>query len=235
MVSLKEFVATAKERGLSKSEIISGLKEKGYSDKDIQEAFGYSQEKSKIKYSDEVKNFEKIKMLFFEPNGFFKKVREKTIINSLVTYVIISLIVAAISFGFRSILGGIVGGIFSSYLIGGQGVILSLILPILGIVSTFIYAGAAHIVIIILKGEGNFIDSYNAVTYSFVAGIILSIIPIVGFLGYIYSVVLMVFGLSEYHKISKGKAVAAAITPIIFVIVLLIILIFYFLVRIRLF
>jgi hypothetical protein len=48
------------------------------------------------------------------------------------------------------------------------------------------------------------------------------IVPYIGFLGSIYSVVLMVFGVSTYHKVSKGKAVFPVLLPAIIGFILLV-------------
>ena len=75
-----------------------------------------------------------------------------------------------------------------------------------------------------MKGSGSYTDTYNVIAYSLVPYAILSIVPLIGFLSFIYSIILMTIGFAKYHNISKGKAVTAAIIPLVIVLVLLIIL-----------
>jgi len=52
--------------------------------------------------------------------------------------------------------------------------------------------------------------------------LILSVVPMVGFLAIIYSIILMIIGLSKVHNLSKGKAALACLLPAVLVIGLLI-------------
>jgi hypothetical protein len=237
MVSLKEFVKLAKEKGLSKIEITSELRKKGYSDDEITEAFGNSitSKTNKSKDTSDIEPLEKIKMLFLEPSGFFSRVRDETISRSLILYTIISLIMIFIRYGLIFALGqlgsnyrysGILGGgLFGLFGIYSYAFIIFFFVG--GIILTFVYSGIVHLTAKIAGGEGGFVDSYNAVTYSLIVSSILSIIPVIGMLAFIYSIVLAVFGISEYHKISKGKAVTAVLSPLIIFVCIILILLFF--------
>jgi len=229
-MELKEFVKLAKEKGLSKNEITSEFRKKGYSDNEINEAFG---EKiiNKTNRLNQTKTFEKepidkIKMLFLEPSEFFRSVKDETITNSLVLYVIIGLIIILTSYGLGFVFQYLnLNYLYSGNLIGGGFGIASYVL---GIIFTFIYSGIVHLTAKIAGGEGRFVDSYNAVTYSLIISSILLIIPIIGFLGFIYSIILAVFGISEYHKVSKGKAVIIVLSPIILLVVFIVFILIIF-------
>jgi hypothetical protein len=223
-MDLKDYVNKAKEKGYSKEEIINLLTKKGYSNYEIQDAFGNSK-KIVNKNNDfiEIPFFEKIKLMFSDPRGIFENFRDKTIIKSLVMYASVALVFVILAYFVSSLMGGIIYKSRMSYL--GYSFAISFGLYIFSIIATFIVSGLTHIAIKLYKGEGNFTDTYNVVTYSMVPAAILSIIPFFGFIGYIYALVLIVFGFSVYHKISYGKAVVAALMPLIIVVIIIILIV----------
>ena len=97
------------------------------------------------------------------------------------------------------------------------------------IVALFIYTGIIHFIIKLMGGSGRYSDTFNAGTYSLIPFIIISIIPIIGFISIIYSIVLMTIGLAEYHGISKTKACITALLPVLVVVIIFVLFIFYFL------
>ena len=168
--------------------------------------------------------WDKIKYIFSDPNVFFEKVKlEQGIKNSLLMYAIVgaffSVISYAFSFGMMSMMSGGYGGL------GGFGFLYSA-LPFvmlgIGLIMTFAYSGLIHALIIAFKGEGTYSSSYNVYAYSMIPYLILSVVPMVGFLAIIYSIILMIIGLSKVHNISKGKAALACLLPAVLVIGLLI-------------
>lgn len=221
MSSLKEFVEKAKAQGYKKEDILQDLLKKGYTKEEIERAFG---KKSVVKTSSkELEITEKIKLLI-APKAFFSSVRENSIKNSLITYIISAVISGIISVSLTMIL--------SSYRILSLG-LFPIILLFISVIGTFVYSLIVHWVVKLMKGKGNFVDTYNACTYSLVPSVLLSVIPLIGFLAIIYSIILMTFGLSSYHNISKGKAVFAALIPLIISFVLVILLIIYLIFALR--
>jgi|TARA_Y100000310_G_C20642614_1_gene794810 hypothetical protein len=168
--------------------------------------------------------WDKIKYIFSDPNVFFEKVKlEQGIKNSLLMYAIVgaffSVISYAFSFGMMSMMSGGYGGL------GGFGFFYSAMPFIslgIGLIMTFLYSGLIHALIIAFKGEGTYSSSYNVYVYSMIPYLILSVVPMVGFLAIIYSIILMIIGLSKVHNISKGKAALACLLPAVLVIGLLI-------------
>ena len=130
-----------------------------------------------------------------------------------------SVISYAFSFGMMSMIGRGYGGL------GGFGFLYSA-LPFvilgIGLIMTFVYSGLIHALIIAFKGEGTYFSSYNVYTYSMIPYLILSVVPMVGFLAIIYSIILMIIGISKVHNISKEKAALACLLPAVVVIGLLI-------------
>ncbi len=227
MPSLKEFIAQAMEQGYTKEDLIPELIKKGYSRQEIAEAFSPHPASRKQNGTEILPVIEKIKLLFSHPTQFLQEVNENTIKPALIAYTLTALSAAILGIALIFIIGGFfLRGFFPLF---GIGFIFPLILFVFSVAGTFVYAGLSHSMIKLVKGKGTFTQTYNACTYSLIPAAILAIIPYIGWLSIIYSIVLMTFGFSEYHNISKGKAVVAALTPIILAFLILGFLILYLL------
>jgi len=229
-MDISKIISDAKERGYSKNEIVSLLIKKGYSKEEISQALGTK--KSSYKSQESISYTDKFKLLFSSPSGFFQSFKEDSIIESMKLYIFVLLIIFSIQYGLSLILSSFFRDIFGlSYIFGIFGIGFYISYFIASFIGTFIYAGIAHLTLILFKGEdsiGNYTDTYNVITYSLIPTIIiLSLIPIIGFLSFIYSIILITFGLSIYHKISKGKAVVAALMPIILAVIFIVLLLFF--------
>ncbi len=226
-MGLKEIIERALDKGISKSEIVEELLDKGYKKNEIDEAFGVKKVvRGTRRVNNEIGFFDKIKLLFSSPISFFQLVREGTIKHALLMYIFIGPIFTFLG-GVLLYSIGIFYGISSSFYYG-----FSLFYPFvafgISVGLTFAYAGISHLVIRGLGGEGDYVDTYNACTYSVIPALIITAIPYIGWLSIIYSIVLMTFGLSAYHNIVKGKAVIAVLVPIIIAVLLFGLLIAYF-------
>jgi hypothetical protein len=101
------------------------------------------------------------------------------------------------------------------------GLVMQVVLgPALVAVLLFVFAGITHLMLMLLGGahrdfEATFrVASYARATH--VLQIALGIIPVCGaLLVGIYSIVVAAIGLSEVHGISRGKAVAAILLPLL--------------------
>ena len=237
MTGLSDYISEATKKGFEKEEIIELLLKKGYSEKEINNAFNSMQKKTfAIKYTDEtVPYLEKIKLLFSKPKNFFEIIRENNIGQSIILFLIVSAIISALSFGISMLFSGIF--MYSALSMIGIGLSggFYLIALVIGFGLSFIFAGISHLLVKLFKGTGNYLDTYNVVIYSVIPAIILGLVPLLGFLSFIYSIVLMTFGFSAYHNISKGKAVASALLPILLLIILIICLFLFLLSNSRIF
>ena len=229
-MGIKEIICEAKRRGFSKSDIIDELERKGYSREEIDEAFfdgGKRKAREQIN-REKLSDFKKVGYLFSKPSEVFSSFYEETIVRALGLYAIIAVIVSLLGMGVLFILGGFFGGGDFGYSFFGFNFILIVILSGISIGGTFVYAGISHLVAKGVGGNGSFVDSYNVCTYSLIPCSIISfMVPYIGWLSIIYSIILMSFGLSEYHNISKGRAVIAALLPVIIVFVLFVLLFLY--------
>jgi len=216
-MGLKEIIDSGLKRGMGREEIIGILLEKGYSRNEIENAFGDKESVGPAVRKEEsgLNHMQKLGLLFSNPTEFFDKVKENSIKNSFLLYLLTLLVVMAISAIFAFFLGRIIGGASIFSVSSFIGLIFYPIMFGIGIVATFVYAGIVHLIIKMFHGKGNFVDTYNACAYSSIPASIISIVPFIGFLGIIYSIVLMSLGLSKYHEISKGKAAVSACIPIL--------------------
>ena len=234
MPSLTNYISEALKKGYSKNEIKNILLDKGYSQKEINSALNEMGPKKIELKESEIGYIDKIKLLFSSPGGFFSSIREPRIKDSLLLFIYVGLIVTFLSIGigylfsafsFRSL--GIMG-IFS----GGSGIFSSIYLLfffIFMIVGLFIYTGIMHFTINLMGGSGRYSDTFNACTYSLIPFLLISIIPIIGLISIIYSIILMTIGLANYHGVSKMKAAITALLPILIVGVIFVFFIIYLL------
>jgi len=166
---------------------------------------------------DKFTMLDKFGLIFSEPKNFFNKIKlEKNIGGAIGMYLLIAIIAGVAGSMFYSIMGPsmrMYSDFIAAPMIGFYFVF--------GVVSTFIYAGVMHLLLIFTKRDANYVDSYNVYTYSLIPAIVLSIVPY-GFLAVIYSFALMIIGMSEVHGISKGKATFVVLMPIVILIGLLI-------------
>jgi hypothetical protein len=88
--------------------------------------------------------------------------------------------------------------------------------PVMGLVWMIILAGIYHLILMLVKGANQpFEASLRVVCYS-TSYIIWIIIPFCGsIVGWVYSIVLAIIGLSEVHKSGGGKAATAVLAPIL--------------------
>lgn len=221
MSDLSKYIPIAFDKGYTKEEVVETLLNKGYSMKEINDSFD-SIDKGYKKLQQGFKTIgysEKLKLLFSKPIEFFNVVREPKIIKSMLFFLTISTSVLFISLAINLMIMVIYGAMNNLGFMLSSGFLI--ILLILTFASTFVFSGIYYLVIRLFKGTGTYTDTYNAYTYSIIPWVILSVIPIIGYLSFVYSMVLIIFGFSRYHNISKGKAVLVVLIPIIPVIILI--------------
>lgn len=230
MVSLKGVIASAEKKGFSKKEIIDELLKKGYSKEEISLAF--KEESGGEVYGKELPLLEIIKKSFSQPTILFTFFRDRTLLKSFGTYAVVSLIVMLVGY----IIGILISSLFLGHMVPilslsllGTPILFSFFFYLLGLAGTFVYSGISHLVL--MKNQGEYKDTYNVVTYSLIpCSIISGIVPYIGWLSIVYSIILMVYGFSHYHKVSKGRAVFAALLPIILAVILFALFLVFFII-----
>jgi hypothetical protein len=107
----------------------------------------------------------------------------------------------------------------AGYMQGGVGLVMNLILgPLFIVIGLFVSAGIFHLVLLALGGaERGFEATFRVASYSQAASIFNIIPGCGGLVGLVYTLVLLVIGLSEAHGISRGKAAAAVLVPFVLI------------------
>ncbi|MCH7850300.1 MAG: YIP1 family protein [Nanoarchaeota archaeon] len=152
---------------------------------------------------------EKLRLVFFDPHLFFDKVdKEKRFNKILITLITLgTLLLVGI------ILFFLIWGNMGEYL--GLNSFYFVLVAFVPVTLLFIYFGIVHVVVRLFEGSGDYYKTFNVVTYSLILGMLFGLIPVVGFLGWMYSVYFATIGLSKVHKISNMKAATSYLTPII--------------------
>jgi hypothetical protein len=169
---------------------------------------------------------EKIKKIIFQPTEFFESIKnEPGIIEAFKFFIIVSLVYLIFTLILFFVAPSILlGGLFdfepSLGLSGGIGISLPIFIYIFLIVSTFVLAGVTHIIAILLGGKKDFSLTYKAVAYASTPSLLLGWIPFIGILANLYSLFLVIIGISKLHKVTLLRAFIIAISPAIILIIL---------------
>lgn len=107
-------------------------------------------------------------------------------------------------------------------MIPDDGFVMPLAYFLLIIMESFIGSGLLHLMIMMLKGEGNFAKTYNVYGFSVLIPLAIGYIPLINFVGVIYACIIQINSLSVVHNISKGKAALAVFIPIVALIILVV-------------
>lgn len=128
---------------------------------------------------------------------------------------------------FRSVLGASLSQIgmapemertLAPLLRGGMvGVIINLLFgPVFIAVGLLIGAGILHLIVLLLASGGRGFEATFRVTAYTEAAALFNIVPLCGGLvSAVFAIVLLVIGLSEAHAITRGKAAAVVLAPIV--------------------
>jgi hypothetical protein len=163
---------------------------------------------------------EKLKGFLLNPVETFQKSREDTL-GATFTYYIILVIISAIlsalvAWGFASLspfasIPGL-GGFFPATVF--------IMVIIGGIIGPFIGGAWLHIFVWLLGGRKGYVQTVKAVMYGSTPGLLLSWIPIIGFIGGIWSIILEILGIRELQEISTGRAIAAVILAVVIILII---------------
>lgn len=88
-----------------------------------------------------------------------------------------------------------------------------------GFIGVFILGIIFHIFVYIMGGRNGIGLTIKAVIYGYTPNLLLGWIPIVNFIAMIWTLILYVIGIREYHEISTGKAALAVLLPLILIII----------------
>lgn len=163
-----------------------------------------------------------VRALVLDPVAFFRGIpRQGSVVNPLLFVVVCALV--------SGILSGIMGFLVSlssrSQDFGGAlanligGIILA---PIGALIALFIASGVFHLFVLLLVRPRNagFEATLRVVSYSSVTRLI-SWIPIIGWIvGFVWGIVLWIFGIREVHATTTGKAALVVLIPVVVLLIL---------------
>lgn len=136
---------------------------------------------------------------------------------------------AAISFAVSGILSAILRyGISNVFGTPGKGLGFTMLFgiviatPILGIIGLFVGAAIFYVIFRILGGTGSYEGTLRFLSYA-TAVQVLSWIPLIGLVLWIYGIYLYIVGGSYVHRVSMGKSAIAVLLPSIVILILVLI------------
>lgn len=164
---------------------------------------------------------DKTKRLLRTPTVFYKSIEKEKNWKEAFTYSIAISIIAAF-FGIieLTLLAPLLPNELSTVLSDGSHPQLLDILPaffvsaIIVILLGFVWAGALHIWLKVCRVKGDYWSAYKAFTYSRAPLSIFGWIPYVGGLFGLYSIYLLIVGISVHYKVSRKKAFILVIIPL---------------------
>jgi hypothetical protein len=176
---------------------------------------------AEFRYTDPVQTFiSTVRSVVTVPADFFRGIlRRGDFVNPL--------IFALICYEVYTILGGLLrlAGIGTD--LGFGGFVVSLILaPIFAVIGLFIGAGILHLLVMLIVGSRNagFEGTFRVSAYSS-ATLLVSWIPIIGWIASLYGLYLAVVGVREVHNTTTGKAALVVLIPAAVLILLALILV----------
>lgn len=150
---------------------------------------------------------EKIKGFFVEPQKSFKEVKNEKPADYLIYFGILALI--------PSIIGAVLGKLTFALLwpaLASLGAILTFVITYVMLwITTFVGGAWLHIWIKLFGGKEDVDKTFKALVYGDTPYYLLGWIPFISIISVIWSWILGIIGLSEYHKIEWWKVFIAEI------------------------
>lgn len=84
-----------------------------------------------------------------------------------------------------------------------------------GLALIFVIVGILHIWIMIFGGKNKYTKTYELVVYAGTPSMLFSWLPYIGMAGPIWSLVLLIIGTQQVHKVSRTKAILMYVIPIV--------------------
>jgi len=170
--------------------------------------------------------FKIIKKIIVEPNNFFKRVAKgksqlkfafgyfallslfRKVITTLFSIVLFSLFLPMFSFLKPGLLGKLANTIPLQ-------IFYAFLFYLLGLGFIFVTAGIVHLWIKLFKGTNTYSKTFELLVYSGTPSMLLSWIPFLGFIANIWSLILLILGTAQIHKMDRVKAVLIYVIPLI--------------------
>ncbi len=168
---------------------------------------------------------EKVRGFIMKPVETFQKVKGGSLGDAFVYYIILlvinavlSAIVLAAGLSAMSIYQSIPG--FN----GAFPLVMFFMVLVGGIIGIFVGGAWLHIFVWALGGKKGYVQTVKSVMYGSTPSLLLGWIPIIGFIGAIWTIILDIFGIKELQEMSVGRAVAAVVIAGVILIVIVMVL-----------
>ena len=176
---------------------------------------------AEFRYTDPVPTFiSTVRSVVTAPVDFFRGIlRQGDLVNPL--------IFGLICYEIYTILGGLLRLVGIGADMGFGSFIVSLVLaPIFAAIGLFIGAGILHLLVRLIVGSRNagFEGTFRVSAYSSVT-LLVSWIPIIGWIASLYGIYLGIVGIREVHNTTTGKAALVVLIPAAVLILLALILV----------
>ena len=166
--------------------------------------------------------FQIIKAVLSHPTTFFQKVgKGKDNLGFAFGYfAILSLFSGVLSWGVILLIFPFAsyGAIYSANL-GVSPIVINIIVGIasfiIGLGFSFLCAGLLHLWILIFGGKNSYIKTYELGAYAGTPSLLFSWIPFIGgLIGFVWSLILLIVGTQQVHKIDRTKTILMYLIPI---------------------
>jgi hypothetical protein len=167
------------------------------------------------------------------PSDFYRRMPETggygdPLTFAAISFIIYGLLTALLTalFGREMYMNGMYNEMYGSAREVGFFTILMtvIITPIAGIISLFIEAAILYVIYKILGGEGSYEGTLRFIAYA-TAVLVLSWIPIIGWIVGLYGIYLYIVGGMHVHNVSMVRSAIAVLLPTLLIILLMIILV----------
>ena len=112
---------------------------------------------------------------------------------------------------------------------GGLALLAAVGLYILILVSSFVNAFIMHLFVYLLGGRG-YEKTYRVLVYANTPSMLLSWIPFINIIGFLWGIVNIIIGFTVVHKFSTGRAIAAILLPFVIAAVIALAVLAFFLI-----
>jgi hypothetical protein len=171
------------------------------------------------------------KLIMGNPNKFFNSVKKETDLTVSFVYLLQLLIIPTVMIIvlfslFFTIMSGFLGPLVGVQTMGFLGPLIGIgagiSFYVISVIGSFIGAVILFIFIYIVGGRKGYTNTYKASVYGGTPGTLFAWIPFVNIVFGLWSLYLVIKGVSVLHEISMGRALLAILLPLIVAIVIII-------------
>jgi hypothetical protein len=177
---------------------------------------------------------DKIVNVLTRPYEFFKGLKKEKGIKEAFTYYAILFLffsVLATVFGLfmESFSFNLISRLFSASLLKpeyhiGWVIFWAVIGYGLGLGLSFVWAGLLHVWILIFGGKGDYKKTYQLFVYSQTPKLVFGWFPFIGYIVWVYDLILLIIGTERVHKLSKLRSILMYVIPVAVIFILTILL-----------